>query len=145
MTRESEAEVECFVFYQLGRVEYWNKELGGTNISTEDRLRGCFWRDTGYVAVARINPYERYGGMYLMFNFWPINEEWDARCADARYTCKLPGKTGSRYICLRVCNEVEQVGHDVEFELTPVTVGDEEVEIVRAVKDGHGDIVRQTK
>ena len=54
------------------------------------------------------------------------------------------GKSG-RYSSLCIDNKIEELAHDINFKMTPMSKGSERVDIVMTVRSKDGNFLRQKK
>ena len=130
-----------FVCFQLGPVEWYNGDR--TTMTPEQALNSAAWKDTGFVAVAKIGEDGRSKEIYLLFNFYYEDEDFNKiHKTDCGNSCSLPNRN-EWYTCSRIATSMSGLGEGKQFDVRAVTVDNAEVEIVATVEDQDGNIIRQ--
>ncbi|KAI9759925.1 MAG: hypothetical protein M1840_003068 [Geoglossum simile] len=131
-----------FVFHQIGNLEFWGGNLDNLR-SYEDAAKGT-WFPTHFYAVMRFGRNGAANGVYVIFDFYPENENlMERQRIDHDDWGYLPSSVTDEQITFaKIADKITDLRFGRTFDFAEAL--DYPVELVRAVKTPENAIIRVT-
>ncbi|KAF3483804.1 uncharacterized protein GIQ15_03128 [Arthroderma uncinatum] len=131
-----------FVFHQIGILEEW---VGDSGIpKSKENISQGPWFPTGFGVVVKFGRNGLADGIYIIYNFLPVDDctYERAKCRSDHPTWGYLGRRSDKFAVAKIANQMSSLGFNRPLSLDQVV--DHPVELVNAVHDSAGFIIRTT-